>query len=267
MTEGPVQLVGVAASALLVAVAMGLAGWARLGLGRSLLAAALRALVQLALLGLVLTAILAPGRTLALSWLWVLVMIGFAGWTVQRRVPGVPRLGWLAAAAFGCAAAVTLGVLFGAQVFPVDATTVVPLAGLMIGNSMTATVLLCRRILAEFDDKRLEIEARLALAQPAREAAAPYLREALRTALIPQIETTKGVGIIFLPGAMVGLLLAGVDAADAVQVQLVVMYLVLGSVAVTTTVVALGMRRMLFTPAHQLLDLTVSPAPPRSSRG
>jgi putative ABC transport system permease protein len=255
--DGPVQLVGVAASALLVAVAIGLAGWARLGLGRSLLEASARALVQLALLGLVLTAVLAPGRPLALSWLWVLVMIGFAGWTVQRRVPGIPRLGWLAAAAFGCAAAVTLGVLFGAQVFPVDGTTVVPLAGLMIGNSMTATVLLCRRILAEFDDKRLEIEARLALAQPAREAAAPYLREALRTALIPQIETTKAVGVVFLPGAMVGLLLAGVEPVDAVQVQLVVMYLVLGSVAVTTAVVALGMRRRLFTPDHQLRNLAM----------
>ena len=254
MTDAPIQLVGVAASVGLVAVAVALAGWARLGLGRALLGASARALVQLALLGLVLTAVLAPGRPLALSWLWVLVMIGFAGWTVQRRVPGVPRLGWLAALAFGSAALVTLGVLFGARVFPVDATTVVPLAGLMIGNSMTATVLLSRRVLAEFTDKRLEIEARLALAQPARQAAAPHLREALRTALIPQIETTRAVGIVFLPGAMVGLLLAGVDPLQAVQVQLVVMYLVLGSVAVTTTVMALGLRRRLFTPAHQLRD-------------
>jgi putative ABC transport system permease protein len=125
-------------------------------------------------------------------------------------------------------------------------------------------VLLCRRILAEFDDKRLEIEARLALAQPAREAAAPYLREALRTALVPQIETTKAVGIIFLPGAMVGLLLAGVSPAAAVQVQLVVMYLVLGSVAVTTSIVALGMRQRLFTAGHQLRNLADPSEAPRT---
>jgi len=250
--DGPVQVLGVAASGLLVALAVALSAWAGLGLQRSLVGAALRALVQLALLGLVLTAILAPGRPMALSWLWVGVMIGFAGWTVHRRVPSVPRLGWLSAAAFTAAAAVTLGVLFGARVFPVDATTIVPLAGLMIGNTMTATVLLSRRVLAEFTDKRLEIEARLALAQPSTQAASPYLREALRTALIPQIETTKAVGIIFLPGAMVGLLLAGTSPIQAVQVQLVVMYLILGSVAVTTTIVALGLRRTLFTPAHQM---------------
>ena len=107
-------------------------------------------------------------------------------------------------------------------------------------------------ITAEFKDKRLEIEARLALGQPSAQAAAPYLREALRTALIPQIETTKAVGIVFLPGMMVGLLLAGVTPLDAVQAQVVIMYLVLGSVAVTTSVIALGLRRILFSPAHQL---------------
>ncbi len=250
--NGPVELFGAIASGLLVLVAIGISWWAGLRLERDLITAALRAAAQLALLGLVLVAILTPGQPLILSWAWVVVMIVFAGWTVQRRVPNVPRIWLLSMAAFAASAVVTLGVLFGARVFPVEANTVVPLAGLMIGNSMTATVLVSRRITAELRDKRLEVEARLALAQPASEAARPYLREALRTALVPQIETTKAVGIVFLPGMMVGLLLAGVTPLDAVQAQLVIMYLVLGSVAVTTSVVAIGMRRILFSAAHQL---------------
>ena len=250
--SGPVELLGVAASGLLVLVAVAISWWAGLNLERDLIVAALRAAAQLALLGLVLVAILTPGQPLALSWLWVAVMVLFAGWTVHRRVPDVPHLWILSMGAFAASAAVTLGVLFGFGVFPVDSNTIVPLAGLMIGNSMTATVLLARRITAEFKDKRLEIEARLALGQPSSQAAKPYLREALRTALIPQIETTKAVGIIFLPGMLVGLLLAGVTPLDAVQAQLVIIYLVLGSVAVTTSVIALGMRRIMFTPAHQL---------------
>lgn len=250
--NGPVELIGVIASGLLVLVAVVISAWAGLRVERDLITAALRALLQLALLGLVLVAIIAPGQPLALSWLWVVVMILFAGWTVHRRVPNVPGLWLLSIAAFTAAAVVTLGILFGAGVFPVNSTTLVPLAGLMIGNSMTATVLVARRVTAEFRDKRLEIEARLALAQPASQAAAPYLRESLRTALIPQIETTKAVGIVFLPGTMVGLLLAGVSPMAAVQAQVVIMYLVLGSVAVTTSVIALGMRRILFTAAHQL---------------
>lgn len=250
--NGPVELAGVIASGLLVLVAIGVSWWAGLRLERDLVTAAVRVAAQLALLGLVLAAMIAPGQPIALSWLWVLVMIGFAGWTVQRRVQHVPRLWLLSIGAFGASALVTLGVLFGFGVFPVNGTTVVPLAGMMIGNSMTATVLVARRVTAEFKDKRLEIEARLALGQPSSEAARPYLRESLRTALIPQIETTKAVGIVFLPGLMTGLLLAGVDPVDAVQAQVVIMYLVLGSVAVTTSVIALGLRRMLFTESHQL---------------
>lgn len=250
-----VGALGLAASGLLVAAAVALSAWAGLGLGRSLVGAALRALVQLLLLGLVLGAILAPGRSPALSWLWVVVMIGFAGWTVHRRVPEVRGLAVLSVLAFTVAAVATLGVLFGAGVFPVNGQTIVPLAGLMIGNSMTATVLISRRVVAELRDKAPEIEARLALGQPSSQASAPYLREALRTALIPQIETTRAVGIIFLPGAMVGLLIAGVDPMDAVQVQVVVMYLVLGSVAIATSIVGLGLMHRLFTPAHQLVHL------------
>jgi putative ABC transport system permease protein len=254
--SGPVELFGVVASGLLVLVAIGVSWWAGLRLERDLVTAAVRAAAQLALLGLVLAAMIAPGQPIALSWGWVAVMIVFAGWTVQRRVQNVPRLWLLSMGAFAVAAVVTLGVLFGFGVFPVNGTTVVPLAGMMIGNSMTATVLVARRVTTEFKDKRLEIEARLALGQHSSEAAQPYLRESLRTALIPQIETTKAVGIVFLPGMMVGLLLAGVDPVDAVQAQVVIMYLVLGSVAVTTSVIALGLRRMLFTEAHQLKILT-----------
>ncbi|HEV2311345.1 MAG TPA: ABC transporter permease, partial [Acidimicrobiia bacterium] len=131
--------------------------------------------------------------------------------------------------------------------------TLVPIAGMMIGNSMTATVLAGRRLTDELHDKRDEVEARLALGQPSRQAATPYVRAALRAALTPQIETTKATGLVFLPGAMTGLILAGVSPFHAVQVQAAVMYLVLGSVAATTTVVALGVRRRLFTRDHRLV--------------
>ena len=100
-----------------------------------------------------------------------------------------------------------------------------------------------------------EIEARLALGHRWPEAARPYTRSALRTALVPQIETTKAVGLVFLPGAMTGLVLAGVDAVDAVTIQLALMYLVLGSVATSVTVIGLGLTRQLFTSDHRLRRL------------
>jgi putative ABC transport system permease protein len=245
--------VGLALSLLLVVVAVALSLWERLGLEQGIIWAATRALVQLLAVGLLLQVLLEPDVSIWWGWLWVVAMIVVAAWTVRRRAPMVPGSLWLALIAFIGSAVLTLGVLFGLGVFDLEIRTLIPLAGLMIGNSLAATVLVSRRLVAELDEKRDEVEARLALGQPANDAAQPYVREALRTALIPQIETTKAVGLIVLPGAMTGLILAGVDPIDAVQVQAAVMFLVLGSVATTTTVMTLGIRRQLFTRDHRLL--------------
>ena len=253
---GDVTWAGLTASLLLVAVAVGLSWWRGYGLERPILWASLRAIVQLLLVGLALTVIIDPDAPLWLSWAWVVFMVGFASVVVTRRAPEVPGLLPIALAATGAAAAVSLGVIFGFGIFPVEGRAIVPLAGMMIGNSMTATVVASRRVVGELTDKRAEVEARLALGQPWTVASRPYTRSAVRTALISQVETTKAVGLVFLPGAMTGLILAGVDPVDAVLVQAAVMYLILGAAATTVTVVSIGLTRKLFTPDHRLVRLT-----------
>lgn len=250
--NGQISWVGLATSLGLVAVAAAISLWQRLGLERQVLWAAARALVQLLIVGVVLAWLLHPGRSLWWSWAWTSGMILYAGDVARRRAPEVPRLGTLAIVAFAASAVVTLGAVFGLRVFPLEGRTLVPIAGMMIGNSMTAVVLIARRLVDELRDKRDEVEARLALGQPSRQAAAPYVRTALRSALSPQIETTKATGLVFLPGAMTGLILAGVNPLQAVLVQAVVMFLILGSTATTTVVVALGLVRQLFTTDHRL---------------
>lgn len=255
MPQGDVTALGVASSLVLVAIAVLLSRRGRLGLEAPLAWAAARALGQLLLVGAALGLIIDPGRPLALSWAWIGAMVLFAADVARRRAPEVPGAFALALAAFAATGAVTLGVVFGLGILPLEPRTLVPTAGLAIGNAMNATVLGARRIVEEIRDRRLEIEARLALGQPSATAARPYVRAALRTALIPQIETTRSVGIVFLPGAMTGLILAGVEPLDAVLVQIVVMYLVLGAAATATTIVAVGLRRRLFTPDHRLVRL------------
>ncbi|CAM4190048.1 ABC-type uncharacterized transport system, permease component [Mycobacterium basiliense] len=253
--NGQIGWLGLATSLALVVVAAAISLWQRLGLERQVVWAAARALVQLLLVGGALTLLFDPGRSLWWSWMWIVGMIAYAGDVARRRAPEVPWLAPLAIAAFASAAAITLGVIFGLRVFPLQARTLVPIAGMMIGNSMTAMVLVARRLVDELRDKRDEVEARLALGQPSRQAASPYLRIALRSAISPQIETTKATGLVFLPGAMTGLILAGVPPVQAVLVQAIVMFLVLSSVATTTVVVGLGLVRLVFTRDHRLRPL------------
>jgi len=252
MERTDIGLLGMAASSLLIAVAVGISLWRRLGLERSVLFAALRALVQLIIVGYALQLVVDPDDPLIFSFIWLAGMLGFAAYTTQRRAPEVPAVLQLSLLAYAASALVTLGVLFGFGVYEFEGRTIVPLAGIVVGNSLSATVLVSRQLFTAASEQRGDIEGRLALGLPAAVAFQPHLRQALRTALVPQIESTKAVGIIALPGAMVGLILAGVEPVDAVRVQLSVMYLVLGSVATTTAVMSLGISRRLFTSADQL---------------
>lgn len=253
-----VSPVGLGISLALVGVAIALSAWQRLGVEGKLAWSATRALAQLLIVGSALAFVLAPEAPLALSGVWVALMAAIAAETAHRRAPEVPRgLRLPALASFGAAAAVTLGILFGFGIFPLEPRTLVPLGGMVIGNSMTACVLVSRRVVEELADHRRQIEARLALGHSSADASRGYLRNAVRTALTPQIETTKTVGLVFLPGAMTGLLLAGVDPLQAVMVQIVVMYLVLAAAATTTVVTALATRGRLFTPAEQLVSIEV----------
>ncbi|MEZ5372283.1 MAG: iron export ABC transporter permease subunit FetB [Microthrixaceae bacterium] len=246
---------GLTASGGLVAMAVAISAWRRLGVERAVLWAATRAALQLAAIGAALTLVVSPDAPLVWSWVWVLAMVFFAAVTVRRRSPEVPAAFVMGLLAFSATTLTSLAVLFGFGIFAVSPRTVVPLAGMVVGNSLSSVVLAARRTIGELRDHRDEVESRLALGLTARAAAQPQLRAAIRDALVPQVETTKSVGLVFLPGAMVGLILAGVEPADAVRVQLAVMYLILGSVAVTTTVMVLGVSTRLFTPDQRLAEL------------
>ncbi len=256
--EGDVGPVGLAASLLLVAIALAISVRLRLRIDREIVVAVVRGLVQLLIVGAALAIVIDPETPLIWSWLWVVGIVVFSAATVRRRAPAVPDLFWIALAANGVTAAIGLTVAFGLQIFPVEGRTLVPIAGMLVGNSMKAAVVAADRLVEALADGRAEVEARLALGQPWSAAARPTVRSTLRTALSPSIENTKALGIVFLPGAMTGLILAGVDPVDAVLVQLALMYLILGAVATTTAVMALGAVRRLFTPDHRLVALARS---------
>jgi putative ABC transport system permease protein len=55
---------------------------------------------------------------------------------------------------------------------------------------------------------------------------------------------------------MVGMLLAGADPIDAVRLQLILLWSLLGSVAIAALVSVLLAYRHFFTAAHQLRELT-----------
>jgi putative ABC transport system permease protein len=237
----------VVASLALVAVAVGISVWTKLGVERTIVWASARAAAQLLAVGLVFTLIFESARAMTWAWAWIVGMTLVSAEVVHQRTPAIPGLRPFALVAVGGGLVVTLGLLFGLGTFELEPVTLVVLAGITLGNSMPATVQAATTITDEFTEHRGRVEALLALGFDRKGAARQLTSAAVRQALLPQIERTKVIGLIALPGAMTGMLLAGADPISAVLVQLVIAYLVLGAVGVATTLISAVIAARAFT--------------------
>jgi putative ABC transport system permease protein len=243
----------VAATLALVALAAAVSLWRKADLERDIGIATLRSFVQLTAIGYVITLIF-EADTLWLVLALLVVMVVFGALTARSRAKGVPGAFWPLLIALATAGATTLGLVVALGVFEATARYLVPVGGMVIGNAMTASAVALNRLGDEMADSRGRIEATLALGATATEAAAPSVRRALRSGMIALVDSTKTTGLIFFPGTMVGMLLAGADPTDAVRLQLILLYALLGSVAIAGLVATTLAYRNFFTPAQQLLD-------------
>jgi putative ABC transport system permease protein len=248
-----VSLGEVGAALALVALAMALSFWRRAELEGDLAIAVLRSFVQLTAVGYVIQAIFdSDSLWLVAALLSVMVVLG--AFTARGRAKGVPGALAPLMLALGAAAIVTLGMVIALGVFEPEPRYLVPVGGMVIGNAMTAAAVALNRLGDEVRTHAGLIEATLALGATSRQAVRGLVTRSLRSGMIPLIDQTKTTGVIAFPGIMVGMLLAGAEPLDAVRLQLILLWVLLGSVAVAALIaVSLGYRGF-FTPAHQLKE-------------
>jgi len=243
----------VAATLALVALAAAISLWRRADLEQDIAVAAIRSFVQLTAIGYAIELIF-EADTIWLVFALLAVMVVFGALTARSRAKKTPGAFWPLLIALGVAGACTLGLVVALGVFDPTPRYLVPVGGMVIGNAMTASAVALNRLGDEVADSRARIEATLALGATAQEAAAPFVRRALRSGMIALVDSTKTTGLIFFPGTMVGMLLAGADPTDAVRLQLILLYALLGSVAIAGLVATALAYRNFFTPAQQLRE-------------
>jgi putative ABC transport system permease protein len=220
------------AGVLAVVVAAGVAAWVRLGTSRLAVIAAVRAVVQLGAVSLLIGAIVG---SVWLSALFVLVMIGVAAYTAARRITP-DRSGWWSLVPIALAPLPVTALLVAGGVVPHEGIAIIPMAGILIGGTMTATALCGRRALDELEARHGEYEAALSLGFLERDARMEIICRTAGQALVPAMDQTRTVGLVTLPGAFVGMLLGGASPVEAGAVQVLVLLLLL---AVETVAVAL----------------------------
>ena len=97
------------------------------------------------------------------------------------------------------------------------------------------------------------VEAALALGKGWREASRRFQKQAAGAGMLSILNFLKTVGIVALPGAMTGMILAGASPLEAVQLQVIVMYMLIGAVAFSGLTATFLCYRQFFTRAHQLI--------------
>jgi putative ABC transport system permease protein len=183
--------------------------------------ALLRMLVQLMIIGYVLTSVFTENK----AWLVVAVlgvMILCASWIALRTV-NLPRnvLYGQTLLAILLGGGLNLLIVTGA-VLRLDPWflphKLIPLAGMVFANSMTAISLAVERLTNELKNGNTYDEAR---------------GPALNAALIPITNALFAVGLVSLPGMMTGMLLNKADPLIAARYQIMVMCMIYGSCGIS----------------------------------
>ena len=257
MSYVEIPLWRLAIAVLLVGVAVLLSRVSRLALEKDLGLGAVRAAVQLIAIGYALRLLFAAEHPVAvfavLAAMWVV-----AAWTSSRRAKHGPPSRVLfpyALAAIGVGAFVALVPVFVLVMRPrpwFEARYVIPIGGMMLSSAMNVVAQVFERLFASSRAEAATLEQYLALGATPEQAFAPYVKAALRAALIPTINGLVTVGLVSLPGMMTGQILSGTAPEQAVRYQLVVMYQLVAVAAVAGVLAATFARRLVFTRDAQL---------------
>jgi putative ABC transport system permease protein len=179
VTAIDVSLGEVAASLVLIAIAIGVSFWRRADLEEDIAIAVVRSLVQLIAIGFVIQAIFDEDRLVFVIAL-IAVMVVFGAFTARSRARHVPGAFLPLLVALALAGSGTLGLVVALGIFEPEPRFLVPVGGMVVGNSMTAAAVALNRLGDDMRDSAPRIEATLALGATAREAAAPIVRRSLR---------------------------------------------------------------------------------------
>jgi len=187
---------------------LGAALWARregLGLSKRMLISSLRGLVQLLILAFVLHWLFDIRSHMAQGML-VFAFCVMAGRTSAGHHPDTQHA-WLAASiGLACGCLITLPWLALSGAIHADTRTLIPLGSMVAANGMNAISIMFER-----------------------QTSGGIAGDSMRTAMIPNIDTLRVVGLVHMPGIFVGMTLAGSPPLAAASAQLVVLYMIVAS--------------------------------------
>ncbi|WP_350557891.1 ABC transporter permease [Psychrobacter sp. CAL346-MNA-CIBAN-0220] len=251
LTYGDIAL----ASSLIILVLV-VCWWLHLKLTATLLTAAIRTVVQLSFVGLILAWIFAREQwyeVLLILTIMTLIAGGAAKNRVTRSYKGL-FIDTLIAVSTSAILVTIIAIGLILQVRPwYTPQFIIPILGLILGNSLTAISLTGNQLIEAFHEQQPRIEMILSLSARPFEAVHEQIRAAIISGMTPTLNSMLVVGIVSLPGMMTGQILAGADPTQAVRYQIVTMFLICVSSTLGCTISALLIYRRFFNSKQQFI--------------
>lgn len=226
----------------------------KLGLEKDTIIATIRSIIQLLAVGYILNFVFDEGSIIYI-FLMVALMIVAATLNARKKGKGIKGITWKIVFTLVMVEIVTQGVLLGFNIVPTTAQYIIPISGMLIGNSMVLSILFLNRFTAEITSHENEIELILSLGGTPKQAIHRQLINAIKASMIPTIESQKTIGLVQLPGMMSGQIIGGVDPIQAVQFQLLIIFALLTTATLSSIMIGFLSYPALFNERLQLLEV------------
>ncbi|MGJ9460571.1 ABC transporter permease [Oceanobacillus sp. CF4.6] len=243
-----------ALSLIFVLIPIVLSKTLNLGLERDTIIATIRSIIQLLAVGYVLTFVFESENSIFVI-LMITLMIGAATQNARKKGATIRGITWKLIGTFVFVELLTQGILLGFNIIPATAQYIIPISGMIVGNSMVLSILFLNRFTSEVETRQDETELILSLGGTPKQAVHTSLITSIKASLIPTIESQKTIGLVQLPGMMSGQIIAGADPVQAVQFQLLILFLLLTTAAVTSIMLGFLSYPTLFNKQMQMLKI------------
>jgi putative ABC transport system permease protein len=223
----------------------------KLGLTKEILVGLARGVVQIVAIGFLLTLIFSAPLWIAVPV--ILAMITAASLMTVKRLKDIHNALWISLLGIGLGSISVIAVMTFLGVIKQDLTAIIPIGSMMVYGAMNANALMLERFRSELAAHTGQIEAGLALGASPEKVVEPYARRAVTAALIPRINGMQSLGIVWIPGAMAGMVLSGENPAYAGFYQFVVSGSIFVTAGITVLITIVLVRKQVFSKADQLL--------------
>lgn len=206
-----------------------------LGLGKEIIVSIIRAIIQLIIIGYILDTIFGI-ENLAFTIILVIIIIFNAAINTKNRGGQIKNVTVISFISIAIGTLITILVLVLSGSIKFTPNEIIPVAGMIVSNSMVAIGLSYRNLNTSFKNRRAEVEVKLSLGADIKESSKDIIRESIKLAIIPTIDSAKTLGIVSLPGMMTGLILGGVPPMEAIKFQIMVTFMILSSASISTLI-------------------------------